>query len=621
MAYKISKWSLAPLYPGYESAELESAFDMIEEQVTSFEGVRNKLKPDMSTDQFLDVLKASEESARIGNKMYSFAGLSFTEDTQDQKALSLQNRVLQFLAEVENRILFFSLWWKELDDENAKRLMDASGDYRYYLEALRLYKPHTLTESEEKILNLKNVTGSNALVNLYDSITNRYMFKMRVNGKEKEMTSSELFSYRYSTDPKVRAESYQSQFKVYAEDGPILGQMYQTRLRDWHTENVNLRKFKSPIAARNLNNDIPDEAVDALLSVARKNVKIFQRYFKMKASHTGMKKLRRYDIYAPVASSKKTYSFDEAVTMVLDAFTAFDSNVAALAKRVFDENRIDSEIRKGKRGGAFCWSVVPEMTPWVQVNYQGTGREVATLAHELGHAIHSMLASHHGLFTFQSSLPLAETASTFAEMVLIDKLLAEEKDETVRRDILFKQVDDAYATIIRQSYFALFEKEAHEMVQKNASVDDIAATYLENLKEQFGDSLELSDEFKWEWVGIPHIYHTPFYVYAYAFGQLLVLALYQQYKAEGESFKPKYLKILSAGGSEAPEKVLSEAGINIRDPKFWQGGFDVLDKLVSELEKLPATKKKPATKAKAKKVIAKKKVTKAKAKSKLAKKK
>ena len=614
MSYKISKWSLAPLYPSYESAELQSAFDMIEEQVTSFEGLRNKLNPDMPADQFVDVLRASEETARVANKMYSFAGLSFTADTQDQKAQSLQNRVLQFLAEVENRTLFFSLWWKELDGDNAKRLLDASGGYRYYLEAMRLYKPHTLSEAEEKIVNIKNVTGSNALVNLYDSITNRYVFKMKVNGKEKEMTSAELFSYRYSTDPKVRAESYQAQFKVLANDGPILGQMYQTRLRDWHNENVNLRKFSSPIAARNLSNDIPDEAVYALLGVARKNVNIFQRYFNMKAKYIGLKKLRRYDIYAPVARAKKTYSFDEAVNMVLDAFNGFEPKVADLAKRVFDESRIDSEIRKGKAGGAFCWSVVPEMTPWVLVNYQGTGREVATLAHELGHAIHAMLASHHNTFTFHSSLPLAETASTFAEMVLIDKLLTEEKDESVRCDILFKQMDDAYATIMRQSYFALFEKQAHEMVQKNASADDLAAAYLENLKEQFGDSLELSDEFKWEWVGIPHIYHTPFYVYAYAFGQLLVLALYQQFKAEGESFKPKYLRILSAGGSEAPEKILSEAGINIRDPKFWQGGFDVLEKLVSELEKLPAAKKaKPAAKAKTKSKVKKVAVKKAKA--------
>lgn len=624
MAYQLSKWDLSPLYPGYDSPELQAAFDMLEEQVTSFEGLRDKLAPDMPTERFLEAVKASETTTRIGNKMYSFAGLSFAADTQDQKAQALMARVMQFLAEIENRTLFFNLWWKELDDENAKRLMDASGDYHYYLEAMRNFKPHTLSEAEEKIVNLKNVTGVNALGNLYDSITNRYNFKMKVNGKEKEMTAAELFSYRYSTDPKVRAESYQSQFKVYAEDGPILGQIYQTILRDWHTENVNLRKFKNSIAPRNLNNDIPEEAVEALLSVARKNVGIFQRYFKMKAKYVGMKKLRRYDIYAPVAASKKTYDWDEAVTMVLDAFNSFSPQVAELAKRVFDESRIDSEIRKGKRGGAFCASVTPEMTPYVLVNYQGTGREVATLAHELGHAIHTMLASHHSTFTYHSSLPLAETASTFAEMVLIDKLLAEETDESVRRDILFKQMDDAYATIMRQSYFAMFEKTAHELVQKNASVDDLSNAYLENLKEQFGDSLELSDEFKWEWVGIPHIYQVPFYVYAYAFGQLLVLALYQQFKAEGESFKPKYLKILSAGGSEAPERILSEAGINIRDPQFWQGGFDVLEKLVGELEALPVpkpAKKKPtapkkaaAKTSKGKKVASKKSVKKAPAK-------
>ena len=592
MAYTQKKWSLAPLYPGYESAELQNAFDMIEEQVTSFEGVRGKLNPEISAEQFMQIVRASEETARIANKLYSFAGLSFTADTQDQAAQSLQNRAMQFLAEIENRTMFFNLWWKEVDETNARRLMDAAGDYRYYLEALRLFKPHTLTEAEEKIVNIKNVTGSNALINLYDAITNRYTFKMRVGGKEKEMTAAELQSFRYSTDPKVRAESYQEQFRVYGNDGVILGQMYQTRARDWHNENIDMRKFTSPIAARNLNNDIPNEAVDALLNTARKNVKIFQRYFNLKAKHVGMKKLRRYDIYAPVARSKKTYEFDTAADMVLEAFSAFDPKVAELAKRVFDEDRIDSEIRKGKRGGAFCWSVLPEMTPWVLVNYQGTGREVATLAHELGHAIHSMLAAGHNTFSFHSSLPLAETASTFAEMMLIDKMLAEETDESVRRDILFKQMDDAYATILRQSYFALFEKQAHEMVQKNASVDELCAAYMENLKEQFGDSVELSDEFKWEWVGIPHIYHTPFYVYAYAFGQLLVLSLYQQFKAEGESFKPKYLKILSAGGSEAPEKILTEAGVDIRSAKFWQGGFDVLEKLVSELEQLPADKPK-----------------------------
>lgn len=586
MTYKQTKWSLSPLYPSYESAELQNAFDMIEEQVTSFEGVRGKLTPEISSEQFMQAMRASEETTRIAHKLYAFTGLSFTADTQDQAAQSLQARAQQFLAEIENRTLFFSLWWKELDETNAKRLMNDSGDYRYYLEAIRLFKPHTLSEAEEKIVNLKNVTGSNALVTLYDSITNRYVYKLKVDGKTQELTRGQLMRFAQGSDPKMRAKAYQELYRVYGEAGSTLGQIYQNLARDWHNENISLRKFKDPLSVRNLNNDIPNEAVDALLETARKNNKIFQRYFKLKAKALGVKKLRRYDIYAPVAGSDKKYKYDKAAEMVLESFSAFDANVGDLARRVFEDDRIDSEVRKGKRDGAFCWSVLPEMTPYVMLNYQGNARDIAVMAHELGHAIHAMLASHHSTFTFHSSLPLAETASTFGEMMFTDKLLSTEKNKDVRRDILFKQVDDAYATIMRQSYFALFEKQAHEMIQKNASVDELCAAYMENLKEQFGDSLELSDEFKWEWVSIPHIYHTPFYVYAYAFGQLLVFSLYQQYKIEGESFKPKYLKILSAGGSEAPAKILAEAGINIRDPKFWQGGFDVLEKLVSELENL-----------------------------------
>jgi oligoendopeptidase F len=586
MTYKQTKWSLDPLYPGYKSAELQSAFDMIEEQVASFEGARGKLVPAISSEQFMDVMKAREDVSRALRKIYAFAGLSFTADTQDQAALALQARAQQFWADVDNRMLFFTLWWKELDEANAKRLMETSGDARYHLEALRLFKPHTLSEPEEKIVNLKNVTGANALNTLYLSITNRYIYKLKVDGKIKEFTRGQLLRFAQGSDAKLRAKAYQELYRVYGEAGPILGQMYQTAARDWHNENIALRKFKDPISARNLDNDIPNEAVDALLDVARKNAKLFQRYFKLKAKAMGVKKLRRYDIYAPVAGSDKKYKYDKAAEMVLESFSAFDPKVGELARRVFEDKRIDSEVRKGKADGAFCWSVLPEMTPYVLLNYQGNARDMATMAHELGHAIHAMLAAHHGVFTFHSSLPLAETASTFGEMMFTDKLLSTEKNKDVRRDILFKQVDDAYATIMRQSYFALFEKQAHELVQKNASVDEICAAYMENLKEQFGDSLELSDEFKWEWVSIPHIYHTPFYVYAYAFGQLLVFSLYQQYKIEGEAFKPKYLKILSAGGFEAPAKILAEAGVNIRDPKFWQGGFDVLEKLIGELEKL-----------------------------------
>ena len=582
-----TKWSLEDLFPSFESPELEKTYKDLDEQVTAFEALRPTLKADMDVENFMEMLDSSEKSTRLAHRLYSFAGLAFSADTQDQTAQSAQSRVEQFLAEVQNRTLFFDLWWKDLDAETAERFMDVAGDYRYYLEEIRNFKPHTLSEAEEKILNIKNVTGSSALITLYSAITNRYVFKMDVAGETKEMTRGELMTYVRGADADLRAAAYQELYQVYGDDGPILGQMYQTRVRDWGNENVNLRSFAEPISARNLGNDIPDEAVDTLLDVCAKNTDVFQRFFKLKAKHLGVDKLRRYDVYAPVVKSEKTYEFGKAAEMVMGSFATFDPKLATLAQRVFDDDHLDSEVRKGKRGGAFCWSVTPEMAPWVLLNYQGRADDVATMAHELGHAIHSMLAGDHTIFTFHSSLPLAETASTFAEMMLVDQLLAEETDESVRRDLLFRQVDDSYATIMRQAFFALFERKAHQMVIENASVDELAAAYLKNLEAQFGDAIEVSDEFKWEWVSIPHIYHTPFYVYAYAFGQLLVLSLYKQFKAEGEAFKPRYLKLLSAGGSQAPEKILTEAGIDIRSAEFWQGGFDVIKDLVEQLEALP----------------------------------
>ncbi|MDX9991957.1 MAG: M3 family oligoendopeptidase [Anaerolineales bacterium] len=588
MTFSQSPWKLSDLFPASDAPQLQAAFDELQKQVAEFEQYRSDLKPGLDAEHFMEILEHSEKTNRLASRVYGFAGLMFAADTQNQAAMALIGRVQQFFAEIQNRTLFFSLWWKDLDDANARRLLDVSGDYRYYLEALRLQKPHTLSEPEEKIVNLKNVTGAEAMTTLYDSITNRYLFKLEIDGETREMTRGELMSCARSADPDLRARAYQELYRVYGDDGPILGQMYQTLVRDWGNENVRLRKHAKPIAARNLHNDIPDEAVEALLSVAQKNAGVFQRFFKIKARLLGIPsgKLRRYDVYAPVSESSKEYPFEKAAQMVLESFSEFHPDFGKKAQRVFDDNHLDSEVRKGKRGGAFCWTVEPALTPWVLVNYQGKGDDVATLAHELGHAIHSMMAESHSVFTQSSCLPLAETASTFGEMMLIDRLMAEEKDPAVRRDMLFRQIDDNYATIMRQSFFALFEKEAHEMVQNNASVDELAAAYLENLKTQFGDSVEVSDEFKWEWVSIPHIFHTPFYVYAYAFGQLLVLALYKQFKTEGESFKPRYMKLLAAGGSEAPEKILQESGIDIRSAAFWQGGFDVLNGLVDELEKL-----------------------------------
>ena len=586
ITFEKDRWSLDDLFSSGDSPEMEAAVSELEKLVSAFENFREALVDDISLETLMQIIRDLEEITKISQRINGYAELWFTEDTQNQAAQSLVAKTQQMAADTSNQVMFFNLWWKSLDEKIAGKLMQESGDFRYWLEEMRHFKPYTLSEPEEKVINIKDLTGSNALVMLYDSFTNRYIFNIEVDGEKKEMTRDELMSYVRMPDADLRARSYQELYRVYGQDGSILGQMYQTLVRDWRNELIKMRGYKTPISARNLHNDIPDEVIDTLLNICQENAPIFQRFFRLKANILGVDKLRRYDIYAPVTTTTKDYSFGNAAEMVLDSFHEFDPRFANAAMKVVQERHIDSEVRKGKRAGAFCATVTPDLTPWVLVNYQGHTEDVATLAHELGHAIHSLLASDHSIFTQHACLPLAETASTFGEMMLVDRLLEEESDESVRRDLLFKQVDDSYATIMRQAFFALFEKEAHEMINQDASVDELAAAYMKNLKIQFGDSLNLSDEFQWEWVSIPHIYHVPFYVYAYTFGQLLVLSLYKQFKEEGNSFKPRYIKILSSGGSEAPTKILSDAGIDIRQASFWQGGFDVIERLVAQLESI-----------------------------------
>lgn len=581
-----SRWSLNDLFPSNDSKELERAFTSLEELVTKFESRRDDLKDSLLSETFIKIIQELEEITKLVQRIGGFAELWFTEDTQNQSAQAMVAKIEQLSAEISNRVLFFSIWWKSLDKIIAKKLLKGTGDYLYWLEEMRHFKPYTLTEPEEKIVNIKDVTGSNALITLYDSFTNRYTYTINVDGEDRELTRGELMTFVRMSDADLRARAYQELYRVYGEDGPILGQMYQTRVRDWRNELINLRGYKTPISARNLHNDIPDAVIDTLLAVCQKNAGVFQRFFALKARLLGVEKLRRYDIYAPVTQSNKEYPFEMAAELVLDSFEQFDPRFAQMALRIMNENHMDSQVRKGKRSGAFCATINPELTPWVMINYQGHSDDIATLAHELGHAIHSLLASDHSIFTQHACLPLAETASTFGEMMLVDRLLEKEKDAGVRRDLLFKQVDDSYATIMRQAFFALFEKTAHKMTSEGASVNELSEAYFDNLKTQFGNALDIGEEFKWEWVSIPHIYHVPFYVYAYVFGKLLVLSLYKQYKEEGESFKPRYINILSTGGSRAPMDVLSESGIDIRQGSFWQGGFDVVEGLVRQLEEL-----------------------------------
>ena len=584
--YNQEAWLLTDLFASIDDPQIQGSLEGIESQIQKFEAWRTRLDSDLDPATFLEIVQAYEQLVLGLYRLLGFAGLSYSADTQNQAIQALQARFRQISADADNRTLFFKLWWKQIDDSEAGRYLDGSGDYHYWLEALRLERPYTLSEPEERIVNLKDVNGSQALTTLYSTITNRYSFNMEVNGEVQELTREELNVYYRHNDPEVRAAAYQELYRVYGEDLPVLGQIYQAIARDWHSENVDLRGYESPIAVRNLYNDVPDDVVDLLLEVCQANAHIFQSYFKLKAKWLGVEKMRRYDLYAPVVATERKYEFRDAVELVLTSYEHFDPHIAQLAERVFAEHHLDSEVRKGKRGGAFCSTISPDLTPWLLQSYTGRPDDVATLAHELGHAVHSMLANHHTALTQGASLPLAETASTFGEMLVIDRLLAEDPDPEMRRDLLFRQMDQNYATIMRQAYFALFERDAHNRIRDGATIDELSALYAENLASQFGDSLELSDDFNIEWMVVPHIYSVPFYVYAYAFGQLLVLSLYQQYLADGDNFKDRYRDLLSAGGSDAPVQILERAGIDIRSAEFWQGGFDVLKASLAQLDAL-----------------------------------
>jgi oligoendopeptidase F len=584
--FEIGAWDLSDLFTGFGASEVEAVQEQVEAELSAFESNRDKLSEDIDAQAFVEWVAAYESIERLLDRLLAYAILRVTEDTGNQQAQSFRARMQQLHAEAVNRRLFFTLWWKKLPPEQADRLLSSAGDYRYWLEALRLQTPYTLTEPEEKIINIKDVNGPGAIARLYEAMTYGYTFELEVDGELRELTRGELSPYVTGSDPDMRAAAYQSVHKVFRQDADVLGMMYQFICRDWYSESVPLRGYSSPISVRNLSNDIPDEVVDSLLDVCQHNAGMFQDYFRLKAKLLGLDKLRRYDVYAPIGEADKDYPYGLAMDLVFDSYREFSPEMAEMARQVLAADHVDSETRKGKQTGAFCMTVSPDITPFVLTSYQGKARDVATMAHELGHAVHSLLASDHSALTQSASLPLSETASTFGEMLVVDKLLAQDPAPDVQRDVLVRQLDDNYATIVRQAFFAMFERDAHDAIQQGASVDDLSALYFQNLQDQFGDSLDLSDDFEVEWIEIPHFYRTPFYVYAYAFGQLLVLSLYQRYREEGDSFKPAYIDILRAGGSAAPMEVLDRAGVDIRQPAFWQGGFDVIQGIVDRLTEL-----------------------------------
>ena len=583
MALKPQEWDLGELLEN--SSQIKQKQDEIESMVVQVESQKAILKSKPPADVIASLLKSQEMIAQEVSKLAGYASLKTAAHTDDDAGRALSARFSQNEADIGNRLMFFTHWWKDVDEAYAKQIMESLPRFRQFLFEIRRAKPHILTEPEEKIINLKDITGKEALIKQYDAQTSTYRFNLKVKGKNRSLIEQQMHGLITSPDAKMRTNAYQEYHRIFSAHQNELGDLYRSLVIDWKQDKVQLRKFTNPIGARNFGNDIPDDAIEKMIRVIRKRNEIFQDYFRLKAKMIGVKKMSREHIYAPIHTKQKCFPFDKGVKMVMDSYQRFSPKMRSLAMNVIDKHHLDSQVRPNKEGGAFCSTPLPSLVPYVLQSYDSRWNDVSTLAHELGHAIHSQLAGDKSIFTAHAPLPLAETASIFGEILLEKGYLETLKSQKDRTALIAHRLDGLYAAITRQAYFVLFEQEAHKMIGSGSDTKDVSEMYLKNLKEQFGKDMAVPDHFKFEWLRVSHFFHYPFYVYAYSFGNLLVLGLYKRYVEEGPSFVPKYLKLLSYGGSERPEKMLGEIGVDMHDTTFWDSGMDVVQGMVKELRR------------------------------------
>ncbi len=589
--YKKESWSLKELVPSDDVSGARRILDTVEQLVRKIELYKTKFHHSMSSSDFNALIDDIEKYSAMSHRVQQYAGLRVSQNSLDAEATAFSAKVDSVCADTANRLLWFSLDFVKFPADDVARLIASCQKARYYLEQIVAGKKFLLTDKEEKIINIKNVNGTSAVVTLYDILTSGFTFPF----KGKDVTESELLKFVRDKNPKNRREAYASLFAVFKKHESLFGEMYRAIVADWGKEDVELRGHKSPVAVRNFANDIPDEVIETLMSVAEKNKTVWHKYFRLKArllkTNTKNEKLSRYDLYAPIGGADETISFGKGSHLVLDTFRYFSPVWSDCAKRLFDEHHIHSSVVRGKDQGAFCSGTIPRIDPYVLLNYTDDPRSVSVLAHELGHAIHFMLATKkQSMFHAHAALPVAETASIFSELLLIEKL-KKEKPKSVK-SLLFQQVDNAYASIGRQIEFVAFEKEAHELIKNHGSTEDLKRLYWKRLKNHFGSAVDVPVVFESEWSVIPHIFHTPFYCYAYGFGNLLALSLYSAYQEavkksgdDGAKMVRTITELLSAGGSDSPAVIVKRAGFDIASESFWQRGFDTLSKMIDDVGK------------------------------------
>ncbi len=576
-------WDLSDLYAGVDDPALEADMQRADADAAALDRDYRGRVASLDPAALAEAVARYEQIVELATKAGVFAHLIWSTDTANPRYGALLQKTTEWSSQLEQKLVFFTLEWINAPDDLAhSRIADpALAHYRHWLEVTRLYQPHMLSEPEEKILAEKAVTGREAWVRFFTEL----MGSARYTFDGQELTQSAVLAKLYDPDREVRRRAAAALTGGLRRNLPITTFIFNTLAADKASDD-RLRRYPTWISSRNLSNEVSDETVEALIQAVTGRYDLVARYYHLKRQILGLDELADYDRYAPLPAAPGFYHWDDARETVLQAYARFHPEVAGIAEQFFTRRWIDAAERPNKQGGAYSASTVPSAHPYVFLNYTGRTRDVMTLAHELGHGVHQYLSREQGMLQAHTPLTTAEMASTFGEMLVFSDLMAKESDPNARLAMLANKIEDSFATIFRQVSMNRFEHALHTARREEGELtsERLSAIWLETQRAMFGDSVRLTDDYGVWWSYVPHFLRTPGYVYAYAFGELLVLALFRLYREQGDGFAPRYLDVLRAGGSDWPEKILAPLGVDLTDPGFWQHGLAELDALVSEAE-------------------------------------
>jgi oligoendopeptidase F len=585
-------WDLSDLYKGPEDPAIKEDLAAARKHAEEFAGTwrgRINTPGGPAPAEFARAIAEFAALAEVLGKVASYAGLLHAADSSKHEHGALLQYVQDQGVQVRQHLMFFELEWMDLSDEVADGLIKAAevAPYLHWLAQQRKFRHHKLSEPEERMLDLLANTGSRAWQRFFDDTTAAMEFKVRRGNQAETMNESQALSLLYEADRSVRKNAATAITKTLASHGRQMTFVVNTLVHDHEVED-RVRKFDDPMAHRNLDNEIEPATVEALLGACEANFSIVQRYYKLKGRLLGIGRLKDYDRYAPVIGDMPEIDWDRCRRTVLDSFGDFSGQMADIAREFFDKRWIDALVRPGKAGGAFSAATVPGVHPYILMNFTGKLRDVLTMAHEMGHGVHQYLSRQVGYLEMHPPLTVSETASVFGEMVTFERVLGEQADSRVKLALLCSKIEDIFATVFRQAVLTRFEQRLHaaRRAEGELATERISEIWMDANQPMHGKAVTLTSDYRWWWSYIGHFVHVPFYCYAYAFGELLVLALYKLYRRQGAAFVPGYIELLSKGGSVSPAELLAPLGVDIRQPDFWQNGLDQVGEYVTQAEGL-----------------------------------